>query len=154
MIDQSQWRASIGCFNWKRANCYIGREFISSTSNVVMLHTVVTVMRDVAVLQTYIYVITVLHAVTSLWGHWNEPGPVHKALFICTVRWSLDDWSVWMSVQYTCARECGGRPLASHIIYYNCVCVLWYCFREEGVATMYVCITAAILRRYDIHSYV
>ena len=51
----------------------------------------------------------------------------------CTV----DDWSVKMSVQYICARECGGRPLTTHILLQLCMYMLRYCFREEGLATIY-----------------
>ena len=58
MIDLLQWRvcASIGCFN-SRVNDCISCEFISST-NVVLLHAVVTVMCNVAALQTYMYTVT------------------------------------------------------------------------------------------------
>ena len=58
-MDLSQWCTSIGSFNLRLSGC-VDREFISSINNVVLLHTVVTVMRDVAVLQTYMYVVTVL----------------------------------------------------------------------------------------------
>ena len=60
----------------------------------------------------------------------------------CTV----DDWSVCMSVQYTCAWQCGGRPLTSHILLY-CVCMLWYCFREEALATSYIYIYCSYTKK-------
>ena len=60
MIDLSQWRTSIGCFS-STVNCYVDREYISSTDNV-LLHTVVaiTVVCDVTVLQMFMYAVTVL----------------------------------------------------------------------------------------------
>ena len=57
MIDLSQWRASIGLFNL-RVKC-IGHEYTSST-NCALLHTVVSVVFDVAVLQVFVHVLTVL----------------------------------------------------------------------------------------------
>ena len=41
-------------------NCYVDHKFISSTNYIALLHTVVTVICDVAVLQTYMYAVTVL----------------------------------------------------------------------------------------------
>ena len=84
MIDLSRWHASIGYFNSKRVNCYIGREFISSTSNVVLLYAVVTAMCDVAVLQTYMYVITVLLLLCGGDIEMN-PEPVHKVCPNCNI---------------------------------------------------------------------
>ena len=72
MIDLSQWRASIGFFN-SRVRC-IGREYCSSTDSV-SLHTVVSVVLDVTVLQMLMYAITVL--LLLLCGDIEtHPGPV------------------------------------------------------------------------------
>ena len=76
MIDLSQWHASIGCFN-SRVNCYVDCKFISSTNYVVLLHTVVNLVHDVAVLLTYMYVVSVLLLVRCGDIEIN-PGPVHK----------------------------------------------------------------------------
>ena len=83
MIDLLQWRASIGWFN-SRANYYVDHEFISSTNNVVLLYAVVTVMRDIAVLQNYMYIVTVLLLLCCGDIEMN-PGPMHKVCPNCNV---------------------------------------------------------------------
>ena len=87
MIDRSQWHASIGYFN-SRVNCYVNREFISNTNNVVLLHAVVTVMRDVAVLQTYMYIVTVLLLLCCGDIEMN-PGSMHKVCPNCNIHYNI-----------------------------------------------------------------
>ena len=86
MIDLLQWRASIGCFN-PRVNYYFYREFISS-ANHVLLHTVVTVICDTTVLQTYMYVVTVL--LLLLCGDIEmNPGPTIKVCPNCNIHYNI-----------------------------------------------------------------
>ena len=84
MIDLSQWRASIGRLRSLSVNCYVDRKFISSTNYIVLLHTVMTVICDVAVLQTYMYAVTVLLLLRCGDIEMN-PGPVHKVCPNCNV---------------------------------------------------------------------
>ena len=83
MIDLLQWRALIGYFN-SRVTCYVDRELTSSTNNVVLLHTVVNVVCDVAVLSTYMYAVTVLLLLICGDIEMN-PGPVHKVCPNCNI---------------------------------------------------------------------
>ena len=109
MIDLLQCRASIGCFRSLNVNCYVDRKFISSTNYVVLLllHTVVTVMRDVAVLQTYMYVVTVL-----LLLHCGDiemnPGPVHKICPNCNIHIHVKSKSC--ECGYAFHKKCGRNP--------------------------------------------
>ena len=53
-------------------------EFISSTNNIVLLLTVLIVIHDVAVLQTYVYAVTVLLLLFCCGDVEINVGPVHK----------------------------------------------------------------------------
>ena len=87
MIGLLQRHASIGCFN-SRGNCYVDREFISSTNNDVLLYAVVTVMHDVAVLQTYMYIVTVLLLLYCEDIEMN-PGTMHKVCPNCNIHYNI-----------------------------------------------------------------
>ena len=110
MINLSQWRASIGYFN-SRVNCYIDREFISSTNNIVLLYTVMTVMRDVAVLLTYMYVVTVLLLLCCGDVEIN-PGPVHKVCPNCNINCHIRKKSC--ECGYVFYNKCGRKIGSTH----------------------------------------
>ena len=86
MIDLSQWRTSIGIFNSRVNSGYVDRDYSSSLSNV-LLHTVLTVIRDVAVLQLFVHVYVVTVLLLLLCGDIEmKPGPVYTLCPNCNIR--------------------------------------------------------------------
>ena len=86
MIDLSQWRTSIGIFNSRVNSGYVDRDYSSSLSNV-LLHTVLTVIRDVAVLQLFVHVYVVTVLLLLLCGDIEmNPGPVYTLCPNCNIR--------------------------------------------------------------------
>ena len=83
MIDLLQWHTSIGIFNSQVNSGYVDRDYSSSVSNV-LLHTVLTVIRDVTALQLFVHVYVVL---LLLCGDIEmNPGPVYILCPNCNIR--------------------------------------------------------------------
>ena len=86
MIELSQWRTSIGIFNSRVNSGYVDRDYSSSLSNV-LLHTVLTVIRDAAVLQLFVHVYVVTVLLLLLCGDIEmNPGPVYTLCPNCNIR--------------------------------------------------------------------
>ena len=86
MINISRWRASIGLFNSRVNSGYVDRDYSSSASDV-LLHTGVTVIRDITVLQMFMHVYVVSVLLLLLCGDIEmNPGPVYIFCPDCNIQ--------------------------------------------------------------------